>query len=161
MDSVLAIGNVGGVNNEGSNMSKQKGTRNEKKVVDWFGDHGWYAQRTGGSGAGTADARPDVVAMRPNEYGRSDVVVAEVKGRDDGTVRFGKEDEHDELLQVANQSGALALFITSPDQRLSQHEHMYAFKSEDLKENAKSYSVTGKMVEDAPSIGEVIESVFG
>lgn len=140
-------------------MSKQKGKRNEKKVVDWFVDNGWYAQRTGGSGAGTKDARPDVVAMRPNEYGRSDVVVTEVKGRPDGTVRFGK-DEVNQLLEVANDTGGLALFVTSPDLRKSEYGHMYAFKSEDLKENKKSFSVTKSMVQDAPSIGEVCESVF-
>lgn len=140
-------------------MSKQKGTRNEKKLVDWFDDHGWYAQRTGGSGAGTTDARPDVVAMRPNGYDRSDVVVAEVKGRDDGTVRFGN-DEVNQLVEVAERSGGLALFVTSPDQRKSEHNHMYAFRADDLKSNIKSFSVTKSMVETAPSVGEVIESVF-
>ena len=144
---------------DGIPMSKQKGTRNEKKLVDWFGDHGWYAQRTGGSGAGTADARPDVVAMRPNGFGRSDVVVAEVKGRDDGTVRFGK-DEYGQLLDVAEESGGLALFVTSPDQRLAEHNYMYAFTADELKENAKSFSITKSMVDDKESLEAVIRSEF-
>lgn len=138
-------------------MSKSKGTRGEKKVVEWFTDANWYAQRTGGSGAGTSSDRPDVVAMRPNGYGRSDVVVSEVKSRPDGTVRFGK-DEVDQLVRVAQSSGGLALFITRPDMR--KHDHMYAFLSEDLKENPKSYTVTKSMI-PAQSISEVLESVFG
>lgn len=140
-------------------MSKQKGTREEAKVVEWFENHGWYAQRTGGSGAGTADARPDVVAMLAGKDERSLVVVAEVKGRPDGTVRFGKEDEVGELQTVANLSGALPLLITSPDQRLAEHNHMYAFKPEDLKENKKSYSVTSSML-PGPTINDQIEEHF-
>jgi len=138
-------------------MSKSKGTRGEKKVVSWFEDAGWFAQRTGGSGAGTDRDRADTVAMRPNEYGRSDVVVTEVKNRG-ATVRFGK-DEIRQLENVAEACGALALYITKPDLRKAEHDHMYAFTKDQLKENKKSYSVTNKMI-PGPSIQEQIESHF-
>ena len=137
-------------------MSKSKGTRGEKKVVSWFTDAGWFAQRTGGSGAGTSDDRGDVMALRPNGHGSSDVVVSEVKARNDGTVRFGK-DEIEQLENVAEACGGLALYITKPD--LRSHPHMYAFTVDQLKENKKSYSVTSKMI-PGPSIQEQIESHF-
>jgi len=140
-------------------MSKSKGTRGEKKVVSWFEDHGWYAQRTGGSGAGTDRDRPDVVAMRPNGMGVTDCVVAEVKNKKGGTSRFKKEDVQ-QLKNVARKSGGLGLFVTKPDLRKSQHPHMYAFTADELKENAKSYSITKKMIQDGPSIQEQIESHF-
>lgn len=139
-------------------MSKKKGTRGEKKVVSWFENNQWFAQRTGGSGAGTSDDRGDVIAMRPNEYGRSDVIVTEVKSRDDGTVRFHK-DEIVQLENVAYLSGGLALYITRPDLRKKQHSHMYAFTKDQLKENKKSYTIVSSML-PGPTIQEQITEYF-
>lgn len=138
-------------------MSKQKGTRGEKKVVDWFVKNGWFAQRTGGSGAGTNDDRSDVIAMRPNRFGRSDVAVIEVKARDDGTVRFHK-DEIEQLKGVANSSGGLALFVTKPD--LRSHDHMYAFYADELKENQVSYSITKDMLGSEHSLERKLDMYF-
>lgn len=138
-------------------MTKAKGTRGEKKVVSWFEDHGWFAQRTGGSGGGTDRDRGDVMAMRPNQYGRSDVVAVEVKNRG-ATVRFGK-DEIEQLERVGEKTGALSLYVTKPDLRKKEHDHMYAFTSQELKENKKSYSVTNKMI-PGPSIQDQIDEYF-
>lgn len=130
-------------------MSKQKGTRGESKVVEWFTEHGWYAQRTGGSGAGTSDDRPDVIALRPvNE--QSVCVVSEVKARNDGTVRM-ENDEIYQLESVAEQTGGLALVIVRPD--LRSHDHMYAWETDELKSNKKSFTVTNGML-PGPSIEE-------
>ena len=140
-------------------MSKQKGARGERQLVEWFDERGWYSQRTGGSGAGTSDARPDVIAMRPNEYGRSDVVVVEHKSHPDGSARFSKKEIH-KLDEVAERSGGIALVVTRPDLRLKEHDHLYAMKTEDLKENKKSYTITSSML-PTESLEEVIESAFG
>lgn len=137
-------------------MSKQKGTRGEKKVVSWFEDNGWFAQRTGGSGAGTDRDRSDTIAMRPNEHGRSDVVVTEVKNHNDGKARVNKG-EIEQVERVAEKSGGLALFVVKPD--LRSHDHIYAFRREQLKENPKSYSVTGKML-PGPSLQDQIDEHF-
>ena len=140
-------------------MSKKKGSRGERKLVEWFENHGWYSQRTGGSGAGTSDARPDVVAMRPGGSGYgSDVVVVEHKSHPDGTARFSKEEIY-KLEEVAERSGALALTIVRPDLRLKEHDHLYALMTGNLKENKKSFTITSSML-PAPSPEEVIESVF-
>jgi Holliday junction resolvase len=139
-------------------MSKRKGTRGEKLVVEWFEQNGWYAQRTGGSGGGISDARPDVVALRRNANGRTDCVVTEIKSRSDGTVRF-ENDEIKQVRTVSAKSGALGLFIVRPDLRLSEHPHMYAFTVDELKENNKSRSVTKSML-PGPTIAEKIKAHF-
>jgi len=136
-------------------MSKQKGRRGESKVVEWFVDNGWYAQRTGGSGAGTSDARPDLIALKSYE-GATAAVVPEVKSRGDGTVRLDKEEVY-QLEEVAERSGAIPLVVVRPD--LRSHEHMYAWLPSELKENKKSFTVTSSMV-PGPSLKEQVEVFF-
>ena len=140
-------------------MSKRKGTRAEKKVVDWFKERGWHAQRTGGSGGGISDIRSDVIAMRPEKYGLSCVVNVEVKSRDSGSVRLSK-DEIKQLSDVRDRCGGLELVVVRPDLRLSMHDHMYAFRLDEMKENKKSFTVTKGML-PGPSLEEQVERFFG
>ena len=136
-------------------MSKQKGRRGESNVVGWFEEHGWYAQRTGGSGAGTSDARPDLIALKSYE-GATAAVVPEVKSRGDGTVRLDKEEVY-QLEEVAERSGAIPLVVVHPD--LRSHDYIYAWLPSELKENKKSFTVTGSMI-PGPSLEEQVEVFF-
>lgn len=136
-------------------MSKQKGRRGEAKVVEWFEDDGWYAQRTGGSGAGTSDARPDLIALKPYNDG-SAAIVPEVKSTGDGTVRLTKKEVY-QLEEVAERAGAIPLIVVRPD--LRSHDHMYAWLPSELKENKKSFTVTSGMI-PGPSLKEQVDVFF-
>lgn len=132
-------------------MSGQKGTRGERSVVQWFENHGWFAQRTGASGGATDRDRSDVIAMKPHN-GWTATVVSEVKSTSPD-LRIEKS-EITQIESVAEQTGGLGLVVNKPD--LRSHDHMYAWRPEQMKENKKSYSVTKSMV-PGPSIADQIE----
>lgn len=124
-----------------------KGDRGERKIVEIVEDDlGCYAQRTGASGGATSRNRPDVIACvpYPDVASRvSSVFFIEVKSRDNGLVRFKKEEVAD-LVEASERGGANALLVTKPD--LRKHDHCHCFFPGELKENEKSYSVVERMI---------------
>lgn len=135
-------------------MSGKKGTRGERSVVQWFEEHGWFAQRTGASGGATAKDRSDVIALKPHN-GLTATVVSEIKTTSP-TIRIDKS-EIRQIESVEEQTGGLGLIINRPDMR--KHSHMFAWRPEQMKENKKSYSVTKSML-PGPSIEKQIEVFF-
>lgn len=139
-------------------MSSRKGSKAEREFSNWLEDEaGWYAQRTGSSGAATDRARPDVIAALgdpPVVAGRSRVAMIEVKAHADGTVHLD-ESEIEELSEAADRAGAGAWVVIRPS--FNSHDQWHVFALHELHEtDGGNYSVRK---EDLP--GRTLEEVFG
>lgn len=133
-----------------------KGDQHERKLVNWFFDRGWYAQRAGSSGAATDVERADIIALKYNEYGLSTSVAIEMKAYSDGYGAIDN-DEYQQLVDVHERSGAIPLLVIWPD--LRSHPHRYAFGLDELNNNEKSYSVRKSDLESASSLSEKLDFI--
>lgn len=135
-------------------MTKQKGDRAERKLVNYIEDElGYYAQRTTASGAATDRNRPDVIAIKA-ESEHPKIFFIESKARDRGYCRFSKSEIYD-LEEASERAGAEAVVAIRPD--LRSHDHIHCFTTDELKENDNSFAVTKS---DLPgrSVKELLES---
>lgn len=115
-----------------------KGSRGERYVSNKIEDElDAYAQPTGASGGATTRNRPDVIGMQSRGL-KTRAYFFEIKSRDDGMVRFSKEEVR-ELQEAAERAGAQAVLCTKPD--LRKHDHCHCFFPDELKENEKSFSI--------------------
>ncbi len=137
-------------------MASDQGDREERELSNWLEDEaGWFAQRTGSSGAATDRARPDVIASRAHRHSRwGRVAMIEVKGAADGTVHLDSHEVED-LVEAANRAGAGAWVAIKPD--LRKHDQWHVFGAGQLHEtDGGNYSVRKS---DLP--GQTLEEVFG
>jgi len=137
-------------------MSSQKGSKAERELSNWLEDEaGWYAQRTGSSGAATDRARPDVIAARTEPpITRSRVAMIELKAAADGTAHIDESEIH-ELAEAANRAGAGAWVVIRPS--FNSHDQWHVFALGELHEtDGGNYSVRQA---DLP--GRTLEEVFG
>lgn len=112
-----------------------KGSRGERHLVNKVEDElGYYAQRTGASGGATSRNRPDVIMA-----GNDKLFFVEQKTRDPH-VRFKKQEVED-LIEASERAGAEPILLVWPD--LRKHDHVYAFRPDELKENKESFSTAG------------------
>jgi Holliday junction resolvase len=140
--------------------STGKGSRNERKLVKWFLNRGWFAIRAGSSGAGGDQSLPDVLAVRNGSDGRSYALAIELKSWSNGKGTLKKADsEVADLREIANRSGAEPLVVVWPDMRKSEHDGRYVVHADDLNENSKSYSVRNSELEDAELLESVISEI--
>lgn len=133
-----------------------KGTSTERRLVNLIQERGWYAQRSGASGAGTDHARSDITAITESESGESVVLLIENKAWSKGYGTFSKDEVH-QLQEIESKTGGIALLTIWPDQRLSEHDGIYAFRPGELNENNKSYSVRQTDIEDATLLESILE----
>lgn len=117
----------------------QKGKRQERELANRLLENGWYAQRTGASGAATTSARPDITALW-NTGDATVGMVIELKSWSEGTGRL-VNDECEQLQEVAERSGLDAKLGVWPDRRKKKFDSVYLFPLEELHENKKSKSV--------------------
>lgn len=143
-------------------MSHRKGDRAERELSNWLEDTaGWYAQRTGASGAATDRARPDVIACRGHPIDTRqvhgvvpEVAMIEAKAWRDATGQLDAA-EVDELIEAADRAGGIPLVAVRPD--LRRHEQWHVFDARELHSTpGGNYSVRKR---DLP--GKSREEVFG
>lgn len=87
---------------KGENMTK-KGMDKERRLVRYLENKGYGAVRVAGSGAGTPNPRPDIVAGKPNiKY------AIELKSSDKNTIYIGRKQVED-LKKFAHSFGSRAI----------------------------------------------------
>lgn len=134
----------------GVGMNARKGKRNERKLVRWFRENGWYAQRTGASGSSTDMALPDVVAASCGE-----IYMIELKSWQSGTGQVPKE-QIEQLRRARELSGGRARVVVWPDLRKSEHDGRYVFELGELHENEQSFSVRKSDLDEATVLDEIV-----
>lgn len=140
--------------------STQKGSRNERKLVNWFLERDWYAMRAGASGGGGDQALPDILAMREGTNSYSYALAIELKSWSDGKGQLKKkENEVSDLREIAERSSAEPVVVVWPDMRKSEHEGRYVVHADNLNENEKSFSVRNTEIESAPTLQSVVDRV--
>lgn len=108
-------------------MSRSKGDRVERHLIEELETRGWYAQRTGSSGSGTKDPRPDVLAIRP-AYHHTDPLshcaAIEVKAWELGTGQLS-ESEVQDLHTIREMTGGDSFVAVKPDLRTFDQWHVF------------------------------------
>lgn len=109
----------------GGAASGRKGSKYERKLVNAFGDAGWFAMRCPSSGSATADDLPDVIAMNPTSdpfRPSPDVFFIEHKSGD-ATTLYVSEDEVEALRRAARMAGATPLLGGRSTERGTSTDH--------------------------------------
>jgi len=119
-------------------MSKSKGDRYERRLVNLFADAGYMVMRSPSSGSATTRAQPDVLTLRDGER-----LAFEVKyeGSADGIVYLDRE-EIDALCTFATVSGATPMVVV----RWKRDGAFYLYGVEQLDETeGGNFRVTREM----------------